>query len=253
MRMSLARRHRTHALAMAAAVVASTAEGERMPPGPEATEYEIMRAQLGLDLAKLREIQSLEAKIELKRELIPNYVPWIKGVLEAGKGDDGVGGQDDIVVQLMIWVIDVGEYDDGLVLAEHVLRFGLELPQRFNRTAGCLVAEEIADAALAALAQQQPFDLDVLLKAEELTAEQDMPDQVRAKLAKAIGLILAERAERLEPGADGPAAGKRAALEGAIARLRRALQLDPRAGVKKLLERLDREVKKIPETAGGQA
>jgi hypothetical protein len=72
-----------------------------------------------------------------------------------------------------------------------------------------------------------------------------MPDQVRAKLNKAIGLQLAAAAAAIEEGADGPAGARRAAVETALAKLRRAVELDGKAGVKKEIDRLDREQKRL--------
>ncbi|TMJ19038.1 MAG: terminase [Alphaproteobacteria bacterium] len=239
--MSLARRHRDRCLATASAAAAALAPEQRGPEGPEATAYELMRAQLGQDLAKLREIQSTEGKIGLKCDLIPNYYAWCAGVLDAVAAEGATGAQDDVVAQIMIWAIDVEDYRLALDLAAYVLRWKVELPSRFERTAGCVVAEQIAENALKTLGAGDAFDLAVLLEADDLTAGEDMPDQVRAKLAKAIGLELARAADAIEAGADGPAGAKRAATEGAISRLRRALELDPKAGVKKQVERLERE------------
>lgn len=244
---SLARRRRSEALAAVAmaAVAASGSAAERPVDGPAATEYEQIRAQLGEDVAALREIQSIEAKIARKRELLPAYQPWCQGVLAAASAEGGVGCQDDVVAQVMVWEIDVGNFAFGLDLADYVLKWGVALPERFERTPACLVLEEIADAAIAAQGQDQPFDLGILLRVEELTAAHDMPDQVRAKICKAIGVEMARVADAIGAGAEAPAGAHRAALEGAIAKLRRALELNAKAGVKKIIERLDRELKKL--------
>jgi hypothetical protein len=231
--------------ALAAASTAASSALSRPASGAEATEYEQQRARLGEDLRRLREIQSIEAKIELKRELLPAYDPWVGGVLDAAAVDGARGVQDDILVQIMIWRIDVGDFAGALPLVEYVLRWNLALPERFNRTAATMIAEEIAEAALKALAQGEPFDLQLLTRIEELTAGHDMHDQVKAKLMKAMGLELARHAASLTADADGPAGAKRAAVEGAIVKFRRALQLNPKAGVKKDLERLEREQVKL--------
>ncbi len=71
----------------------------------------------------------------------------------------------------------------------------------------------------------------LLTETLELTAAADMPDEVRAKLHKITGLFLRD---------GGDAAG-------ALAHLQRATQLDCQAGVKKEIERLERELKPKPE------
>jgi hypothetical protein len=221
----------------------------------DATPYEVLRAALGAALVDLRNIQSIEAKIERKRQILPNFMPWCAGVLaaEALEPETHRAVEDDILSQVLVWALDVGDFTHGLAIAAYVLRHGLALPERFKRTAATMVAEEIADAALKAAAQGESFPLDVLQQAEELTAAEDMPDQVRAKLKKAIGLELARQARELPTeSADGAAGGKRAAIIAALENLKRALALTANAGVKKEIEQLERELKRL-EAAQDQA
>lgn len=235
--MSLARRHRERMLAQHGAVQVAAGEPRS---GPAATEYELMRARLGVDLRRLKEIQSIEKKIELKRELLPAYFDWVKGVLEAN-----TGAQDDILVQIMIWFIDTGEFRGALELAEYVIGHKLTLPERFDRTAGTLIAEEIAEAALKAFGQSADFDLDVLDRVDGLTHAEDMPDQVRAKLFKARAIHADRAASAIDPAADGPAGQRQAGFAAALELYRRAYALDTGVGVKKDMERMERELKKL--------
>ncbi len=235
--MSLARRHRERMLAERGATqVASGAERS----GPAATEYELMRARLGVDLRRLKEIQSIEKKIELKRELLPAYFDWVKGVLEAN-----TGAHDDILVQIMIWLIDVGEFGGALDLAEYVIRHQLALPERFDRTAGTLIAEEITEAALKSFGQGGSFDLAVLDFVDTLTHAEDMPDQVRAKLFKARAIHADRAATAIDPAADGPAGQRQAGFAHALELYRRAYGLDKSIGVKKDMDRMERELKRL--------
>ena len=78
-----------------------------------------------------------------------------------------------------------------------------------------------------------PDALSDLLTVIEMTLAADMPDEVRAKLHKITGLVL--RAEQ-QP-------------EQALEHLARAMQLDVNAGVKKDIERLERELKPVPPAA----
>lgn len=235
--MSLARRHRERMLAERGAV--QVASGE-VRSGPAATEYELMRARLGVDLRRLKEIQSIEKKIELKRELLPAYSDWILGVLMAN-----TGAQDDILVQIMIWHLDCGNFDVALKLAIYVLHYKLELPERFDRTAGTLIAEEIAEAALKAFAAGSEFDAAILDQVELLTEDHDMPDQVRAKLFKARAIHADRAATALDPAADGPAGQRQAGFANALDLYRRAYALDTGIGVKKDMDRMERELKKL--------
>lgn len=199
-----------------------------------ATSYELQLAQLHQDRHRLKQIQSTEGKIELKRQLVPHYAPYIDGVLSAG-----VGAQDEVLSTLMIWRFDIADWAGALAIARYVLQHGLAMPDRFARTPGTLIAEEIAEAALKALKLDQPFELAVLEQAEELTREQDMPDEVRAKLHLAIGRVLLG----LVPD-ETPTDEQVAQLKAAHANVLRAIELHENCGGKKDLERATRLLKK---------
>lgn len=220
--MSLARRHFQRATAAAAS--AAAADGAPI----DATAYELQLLQLAEDRKRLKLIQSVERKIEVKRELLPQHDAWVAGALEAGRG-----GQDDVLTTMMVWRIDVGDIAGALDIADYVLEHGLAMPDQYSRTPATLVAEQVAEAALA---QGAEVGFEVLQRAEALTASHDMPDEVRAKLHKAMGLVLLAEGED----ADGNPQRGAEALE----QLQRAVQLHERVGVKKEIEKLERQLRK---------
>ncbi|SFR79827.1 phage terminase small subunit [Sphingomonas jatrophae] len=232
--MSLARRHRERILAQMTAADPSSVEGGLALPaaanGPAAAAAEQMALRLTHDLRRLKQIQSRERKIETKRDLLPEYAAWVDGLV-AGAEQAGAGTTEQVLPTIMIWRIDVGDFVGALPLAEHVLRHGIALPARYERTAGTLILEEIAEAALASLGRGDAFDLDVLERIAELTAGHDMPDEARAKLVKAIGMELQRQAET----GDADAAPARAAL--AVAAFERAERLHARVGVEDKIKR----------------
>ncbi len=251
------RRHRQKVLARLAAEKAGKADAEGMaPPMPEdspaTTEYRGLLAALQDDLRTLHDIQSVETKIERKRSMITAYIPWCKGVLEAT--EETSAPQDEIVVTIMIWSLDIQEWDAALDLAEHCLRHGLQLPERYNRTLGCLVVEEIAEYAIKhADGDAAPVPLEVLQRTAPLLAH-DMPDQVKAKFHRALGECWARMAESYDPSADSaPAGGKPALVDAALTELRRAVSLHGKVGSKKQIEQLEREAKKLAQAAGQNA
>ncbi|WP_435605895.1 phage terminase small subunit [Pseudomonas knackmussii] len=172
------------------------------------------------DRLRLSNIQSTENKAALKRELLPAYAPYVEGVLSAGQG-----AQDDVLVTVMLWRIDAGDYPGALEVAAYVLKHGLAMPDRFERTTGCLIAEEIAEAARKAHKVGEPFDLDILHRTAELTAEQDMPDEVRAKLCMALGRATLAGLDQANPGKPGQIAA-------GIDLLTRAIELHDHCGAK---------------------
>ncbi|MFJ3050845.1 terminase endonuclease subunit [Pseudomonas nitroreducens] len=229
--MNLCRRHYQRVTAAQAA--AEVAGPSQTMAG--LTAYELQLAQLIQDRARLKGIQSTEGKIELKRQLLPAYAPYVDGVLSAGQG-----AQDEVLVTIMLWRIDAGAFAEGLDIAAYVFAHGLVMPDRFNRTVGCLVAEEVAENAIKALKTGQPFDIAVLLRTAELTAEQDMPDEVKAKLFLALGRATLHGLTVEVPGKPGQ-------VEEGVALLTRAIELHDKCGGKKDLEAAGRLQKKQTE------
>lgn len=196
------------------------------------TSYELMLAKLQQDQLRLKQVQSQRDKAKLKTELLPDYVPYVDGVLSAGQG-----AQDDVLVTVMVWRFDAGDYAGGLDIAEYVLRHNLQTPNRFNRTTGCLVAEEVAEAALTAQKASSVFPHDILTRTAVLTAEQDMPDEARAKLTLALGRSTLVGLDENNPGQPGQ-------IQAGIDLLKSAIQQHNSCGGKKDLERAERLLKK---------
>lgn len=249
---SLALRSRERALA-AQAGQASGAPGAgvavAMPAtGDVASEYRALVAVLHDNLRTLSDIQSIEGRNPVKREMAETFRAWVDGALAAGA--EGNAAQDEIVAQMMIWAIDYRDFDRALDIGEHVLRFGITLPERYLRTPACLLAEEIATAVLA---EPQLATLEQLVRLVFLAADHDMPDQARAKLLKAIGRAYATAADNFDPEADSaPAGGKPALIHAALEAYRQALKLNSAIGVKKDIERLARQVTPLPGCETGQ-
>nr|WP_059392461.1 phage terminase small subunit [Pseudomonas toyotomiensis] len=220
------------------------AEAESARTAPPAlmdglTTYELMLAKLQQDQLRLKQVQSNQNKALLKAELLPEYADYVAGVLAGGKG-----AQDDVFVTVMLWRFDAGDFAGGLEAAAYVLQHDLKMPERFNRTTGCVVAEEIAEAALRALKAGSDFDLEVTLQANELTASHDMPDAARAKLMLAIGRLYALK---VKDDASGEDLGN---LVNAKEYLTKAISLYSACGAKKDLERVDRLLKKHADPNG---
>lgn len=211
-----AQRHFQRVSAQLAATAAAADGGDSMAGS---SVYELMLAKLHTDRRRLKAIQSVERKVDVKQELLPDYAEYVDGVLAGGRGV-----QDEVLVNIMVWRIDVGDFDGALAIAAYALEHGMKMPDQYDRTLATVLAEEVADRALDALKVDQAFDTQLLLQVTKLTDPHDMHDQVRAKLYKAIGLSL-----QSDPAT-------------ALPYLERALQLFDRIGVKKDIARLQQQL-----------
>ncbi|MGQ7242833.1 phage terminase small subunit [Salinicola sp. V024] len=207
-------------------VTAAKAAGDAGQAPMHGEAFELMQAQLFEDYRRLKSIQSVERKIEVKREILPNYVEYVDGVLEAGQG-----AQDEVLMRVMLWRIDIGDIEGALSIARYAIQHDLDPGEQFQRSTAAILVEESADQALA-LAEDDDSLLDALREIDTLTDGADMHDQIRAKLHKALGN--SHRAHGDVPEA--------------IAEYQRAYELNDRIGVKRDIEKLERDLKKQNQT-----
>ncbi|MGP2739035.1 phage terminase small subunit [Serratia nevei] len=200
------------------------------------TAHEQILHRLRMDQSALKRVQSDQAKAEMKKQLLPHYEGWIEGTL-----DGNSGRQDEVIVTLMIWAIDAGDYPLAVRIGRYVIEHNLAMPDQFRRTAATALVEELCDPILVQVKADESTDLtahlQVLDELAQIVDGKDMPDVVLAKLFKARGFALR--------GGDDVAQAK------ALELLRQALKLDANAGVKKAIEILARQVKKAGQNTGG--
>ena len=200
------------------------------------TAHEQILHRLRMDQSALKRVQSDQAKAEMKKQLLPHYEGWIEGTL-----DGNSGRQDEVIVTLMIWAIDAGDYPLAVRIGRYVIEHNLAMPDQFRRTAATALVEELCDPILVQVKADESTDLtahlQVLDELAQIVDGKDMPDVVLAKLFKARGFALR--------GGDDVAQAKAREL------LRQALKLDANAGVRKAIESLARQVKKASQNTGG--
>lgn len=165
----------------------------------------------------LSNIQSISHKTELKKEFLPFYVPWIEGTIA-----EGVGGQDDMLVKLMVWCLDTHDFKTATDIAEYALLNDFVMPEPFTRDVATVFVEQLSDELLSIRKDTDTaIYADLIQRAIDSTTSQDMPDQVRAKLYRAFGDSL-----------------KDAKPDEAITAYEIAIKLDDKVGCKKDLAQL---------------
>ena len=165
----------------------------------------------------LSNIQSISHKVELKKEFLPFYMPWIEGTIA-----EGVGGQDDMLVKLMVWCLDTHDFKTATDIAEYALLNDFVMPEPFTRDVATVFVEQLSDELLSIRKDTDTaIYADLIQRAIDSTTSQDMPDQVRAKLYRAFGDSL-----------------KDAKPDEAITAYEIAIKLDDKVGCKKDLAQL---------------
>ena len=102
-----------------------------------------MKAALIEDRRRLSDIQSIERKIEAKRGMLPVYQPYIAGVLESG-----AGAQDDVLMTLMVWYLDIGDIASAVPIAAYAIKHNLSPADQYQRSVVAIFAEESSDTLL---------------------------------------------------------------------------------------------------------
>lgn len=218
MSLALAHKRRVQALggaavaAAAAAPVAYSHAEALSSPANARKNILLQEAALDLDLERLSAINGLAGKQMLKRdELLPKYQDFIQRYVESGQNLP-----NRVLVQVIVWLFDTAQFEDGLELADFAISQGQQMPEGFKRRdIQTFVADAIlewAEAEQKANRSPEPYLSDLLPRVD---GEWQLTEQIPAKFHKLIGI----RAE---------AAGD---WETALKHFERATELYPKVGV----------------------
>ena len=239
--MSLAMKHkrRTLALGGAALVAAAAAPVAYSPaealssPANARKHLLLQEAALDQDLERLSAIKGLAGRQALKREeLLPKYQDFIQRYMESG-----LVMPNRVLVQVMVWLFDTEQFEDGLELADFAIEQGQQMPERFKRRdIQTFVADAVIEWAYAehnAQRSPEPYLSDLLHRVD---GEWDLTEQIPAKYHKLVGIRAME------------------ANDWALALLHfeRATELYPKVGVDTRIENCRRALKKQQATPASE-
>lgn len=207
--------------------------------------------QLEANRKQLKEYKATDRKIEAKVQMLPFYSGWVAGFMDQAKHE--ASPMDQVFSQLLAWTIDIGAYGAALPMIEYALQNNIEMPAGFQRDVATFAIDQICEAALFAFDlgddQAREFDASVLPMLQDLVIDHeiDLHDEVEAKLLKAIGRACLVAADPTDID------GLRARQQSALASYRAAIAKNERVGVKKDIEKLERELKKTDPAAATSA
>ena len=238
MSLAIAHKRRTLALGSAAVIAAAAAPLAYSPaealssPANAKKHLLLMEASLDQDLLRLSEIKGLAGRQALKREeLLPKYQDFIQRYM-----DSGLVMPNRVLVQVMVWLFDTEQFEDGLALADFAIEQGQEMPERFRRRdVQTFVADAVIEWAYAEYNAQrspEPYLSNLLPRVD---GEWDLPEQIPSKYHKLIGMRAME-AEQWET---------------ALKHLERSTELYAKAGNETRIAKCRKAIAKQPPAVTG--
>ena len=230
--MSLALSHKRRILSMgadallAAAAAPSTYSPAEALSSPANARKNILlqEAALDQDLERLSAIKGLAGKQALKRdELLPKYQDFVQRYCESGQNLP-----NRVLVQVMVWLFDTEQFEDGLELADFAMEQGQVMPERFKRDIQTFVADAVVEWAMVeyqANRSPEPYLSNLLPRVD---GEWQLTEQIPAKYHKLIGIRAMEAK----------------AWETALQHFERATDLYPKVGVDTRMDNCRKALKK---------
>lgn len=230
--MSLALSHKRRILSMGAdAVLAAAAAPSTYSPAealssPANARKNILLQEVALDqdLERLSAIKGLAGKQALKRdELLPKYQDFVQRYCESGQNLP-----NRVLVQVMVWLFDTEQFEDGLELADFAMEQGQVMPERFKRDIQTFVADAVIEWAMVeyqANRSPEPYLSNLLPRVD---GEWQLTEQIPAKYHKLIGIRAMEAND----------------WETALQHFERATALYPKVGVDTRMENCRKALKK---------
>ncbi|CAD5379006.1 Terminase [Pseudomonas sp. OF001] len=210
--MSLALAHKRRLLAERAAGKAPGKAEAYTPatalagPANAQKHLKLMESALAEDLARIADINSREARQQLKRdELLPKYLPYVERYRESG-----LNHPNPVLMQVLVWLFDTAQFEQGLELAEFAIAQGQQLPERFKRDVQTFVADEViewAEAEHKAGRNPEPYVSILLPRVDgswdgfatggdiERAPGWELFERIPARFHKLLGIIALEREE----------------------------------------------------------
>ena len=230
MSLALAHKRRTMATGVAAAVALSSAPVAYSPGGAlsspaNARKHMLLQeAALDQDLERLSAIKGLAGRQSLKRdELLPKYQEYVQRYCESG-----MSFPNRVLVQVMVWLFDTEQFEDGLELADFAMEQGQVMPERFKRDIQTFVADAVVEWAMVeyqANRSPEPYLSNLLPRVD---GEWQLTEQIPAKYHKLIGIRAMEAK----------------AWETALQHFERATDLYPKVGVDTRMDNCRKALKK---------
>jgi len=193
---SLALAHKRRVIAQGSAAASASAIPATYSPGAALNSpanaqkhLKLMEVALAGDLDRLHQLNSLDQRKQLKRsELLPKYQDYVTRYRESG-----LNFPNQVLVYVLIWLFDTGEFVAGHELADFAMSQGQELPERFRRDIPTFVADAViewAEAEERAGRSPEPYVTDLLPRVD---GEWKLFERIPARYHRLLGLLAMAR------------------------------------------------------------
>lgn len=193
--MSLALAHKRRVLAQGPTVEAKptpySSTTALASPANAQKHLKLMEAALAVDLERVSAINSREARQQLKRnELLPKYQDYVTRYI-----DSGLNHANPVLMQVMVWLFDTAQFEEGLGLARFAMSQCQVMPARFKRDIPTFVGDEFiewAEAEYKAGRSPEPYLSDLL---PWVDGEWTLYERIPARYHKLIGILAIDTKE----------------------------------------------------------
>ncbi|MDK7998564.1 phage terminase small subunit [Klebsiella oxytoca] len=101
----------------------------------------VIDQDLHFDIEQLRDIERIDQRAERKRDvLLPKWLPQVEKYIQSGESYPFLP-----LVYCMVWLIDTGEFEHGIDLAEVAVAQGQKMPENFDNSPGAFIADNFRD------------------------------------------------------------------------------------------------------------
>lgn len=177
-----AQRHRDRHRARQATEHAATT-GQAV--GSLADSLHLQLLALEQDEQRLKALDRIADKIELKRELLPKYQPYVEQYLAAEKKH-----QNPLFATMVIWLFDMEEFEQALGWADIAIAQGQQTPKRMKRDFPHFVADTILEWAEQQAAEGQAVEPYFSRVFKHVAKDWRLNEKLTAKYFKFAGLLL---------------------------------------------------------------
>lgn len=142
--------------------------------------------EISEDVALLRSLATTAERVEMKRDvLLPKWLPTVESYLELGKVY-----ANPVFTYCVIWLLDVGQYDQALDWADIAIEQGQPMPENIRSRLPAFVADQIMEWAVQASQAGEELEPYFSRTFENVTQRWRLHEEITAKWFKFAGLLL---------------------------------------------------------------